>query len=74
MHADVNAPDPALNLIVVEDSELDYELLLAMLMREGLRPRAVRVEDEAGMREAFAAGPIDAVITDHNLPRFDSFA
>jgi signal transduction histidine kinase len=45
-----------------------------MLMREGLRPRAVRVEDEAGMREAFAAGPIDAVITDHNLPRFDSFA
>jgi signal transduction histidine kinase len=74
MHADVNAPDPALNLIVVEDSELDYELLLAMLVREGLRPRAVRVEDEAGMREAFAAGPIDAVITDHNLPRFDSFA
>jgi signal transduction histidine kinase len=74
MHADVNAPGPALNLIVVEDSELDYELLLAMLMREGLRPRAVRVEDEAGLRAAFAAGPIDAVITDHNLPRFDSFA
>jgi two-component system, NarL family, sensor histidine kinase UhpB len=74
MLADVNAPGPALNLIVVEDSELDYELLLAMLMREGLRPRAVRVEDEAGLRAAFAAGPIDAVITDHNLPRFDSFA
>jgi signal transduction histidine kinase len=61
-------------LIVVEDSELDYELLLAMLMREGMRPRAVRVEDEAGMRDAFAKGPVDAVITDHNLPRFDSFA
>jgi DNA-binding NtrC family response regulator len=45
-----------------------------MLMREGLRPRAVRAEDEAGMRDAFAQGPIDAVITDHNLPRFDSFA
>jgi signal transduction histidine kinase len=75
MHADVDAPGPAaLNLIVVEDSELDYELLLAMLMREGLRPKAVRVEDEAGMREAFAAGRVDAVITDHNLPRFDSFA
>jgi len=74
MQADVTAPGPTLNLIVVEDSELDYELLLAMLMREGLRPRAVRVEDEAGMREAFAAGLVDAVITDHNLPRFDSFA
>lgn len=75
MPATVNSPDPnAPRLVVVEDSELDYELLLAMLMREGLRPRAVRVEDEPGMRDAFAAGPVDAVITDHNLPRFDSFA
>ena len=63
-----------LNIIVVEDSEVDYELLLAMLSREGLKPRTTRVEDEAGMRDAFATGPVDAVITDHNLPRFDSFA
>jgi two-component system sensor histidine kinase UhpB len=70
----MNAADPALSLIVVEDSELDYDLLLATLMREGLRPRARRVEDEEGMRAAFAAGRVDAVITDHNLPRFDSFA
>ena len=63
-----------LNIIVVEDSELDYELLLAMLAREGLKPRTTRVEDEAGMRDAFAKGHVDAVITDHNLPRFDSFA
>jgi len=41
-----NAP---LNIIVVEDSELDYELLLAMLLREGMRPRTTRVEDEAGV-------------------------
>ncbi len=65
---------PPLNLIVVEDSELDYELLLAMFAREGLKPRTERVEDETGMREAFAKGRVDAVITDHNLPRFDSFA
>ena len=26
------------------------------------------------MRDAFAKGHVDAVITDHNLPRFDSFA
>jgi signal transduction histidine kinase len=75
MPATVTPSDPnAPRLVVVEDSELDYELLLAMLMREGLRPRAVRVEDEPGMRDAFAAGQVDAVITDHNLPRFDSFA
>ena len=75
MRASVNPADrPLLNLIVVEDSELDYELLLAMLAREGLRPSTTRVEDEAGMRDAFAKGHVDAVITDHNLPRFDSFA
>jgi len=75
MRASVKPADrPPLNLIVVEDSELDYELLLAMLAREGLRPRTTRVEDEAGMRDAFAKGHVDAVITDHNLPRFDSFA
>jgi two-component system, NarL family, sensor histidine kinase UhpB len=70
----VSQPATAVNLIVVEDSELDYELLLATLKREGLRPQATRVEDEAGMREAFAAHRVDAVITDHNLPRFDSFS
>jgi two-component system sensor histidine kinase UhpB len=68
------SPASALNIIVVEDSEIDYELLLAMLSREGMKPRTTRVEDEAGMRAAFGNGHVDAVITDHNLPRFDSFA
>ena len=70
----MTAADASPRLIVVEDSELDYELLIAMLIREGLRPTTIRAEDEAGMRDAFAQGPVDAVITDHNLPRFDSFA
>jgi signal transduction histidine kinase len=72
----VNAVDTvaAPRLVIVEDSELDYDLTLATLMREGLRPRAQRVEDERGLRDAFAQGHIDAVVTDHNLPRFDSFA
>ena len=74
MRASMRPAAAPLNIIVVEDSELDYELLLAMLSREGLKPRTTRVEDEAGMRDAFAKGHVDAVITDHNLPRFDSFA
>ena len=74
MRASMTPAAPPLNIIVVEDSELDYELLLAMLSREGMKPRTTRVEDEAGMRDAFAKGHVDAVITDHNLPRFDSFA
>ncbi len=71
MQASDGAP---IQLLVVEDSELDHELLLAMLAREGRRVRAHRVEDEAAMRERFARGPVDVVVTDHNLPRFDSFS
>jgi signal transduction histidine kinase len=72
------AADAPIHLLVVEDSELDYELLQAILLRDretlGGRVRTQRAEDESGMRAAFARGPVDAVITDHNLPRFDSFA
>jgi len=72
------AADAPIHLLVVEDSELDYELLQAILLRDretlGGRVRTQRAEDDAGMRAAFARGPVDAVITDHNLPRFDSFA
>ncbi len=60
-------------LLVVEDSELDFELLTTLLARDGPRFRAERVEDETGMREALERGPVDAVLTDHNLPHFDSF-
>jgi len=71
-------PSETIHLLVVEDSELDFELLLAILGRDqaltGLRVRAQRVEDETGMRSALATMPVDAVVTDHNLPRFDSFA
>ncbi|MFN9572289.1 MAG: response regulator [Betaproteobacteria bacterium] len=71
------AQDP-LSLLVVEDSELDFELLLAVLQRDrdhlGRPVRACRVEEEAGLRAALARGRFDALITDHNLPRFDSFA
>jgi signal transduction histidine kinase len=63
-----------IRLLVVEDSELDFDLLIATLTRDAPPLRAERVEDEAGMREAIERGPVDAVLTDHNLPRFDSFA
>jgi len=70
-----NARDtPAIQLLVVEDSELDYELLLALLARAGRPVRARRVEDEAGMRAVFRDGPVDVVVTDHNMPNFDSLA
>ncbi|HEX4596339.1 MAG TPA: response regulator [Burkholderiaceae bacterium] len=70
----VAAEGASVRLLVVEDSELDFELLIAMLARDGPPLRAERVEDEDGMRAALARGAVDAVLTDHNMPRFDSFA
>lgn len=70
-----DGPDTAeepIRLLVVEDSELDYELLLRSLRRQHLAPDSVRVEDESGLRAALGAGPWDAVISDHHLPRFSS--
>ena len=70
-----NATDnQPIQLLVVEDSELDYDLLLALLARGGRPVRARRVEDEAGMRAVLRDGPVDVVVTDHNLPNFDSLA
>jgi signal transduction histidine kinase len=69
-----NLDNPPIQLLVVEDSEMDYDLLLALLARSGRPVRARRVEDEAGMRAVLADGPVDIVISDHNLPSFDSLA
>jgi signal transduction histidine kinase len=73
-----NEPKSALHLIIVEDSDLDYELALAHLVDDAsldvASVTAQRVEDDPGLRTALSAGHVDAVITDHNLPRFDSFS
>src|SRR5258708_18707458 len=63
-----------IRLLIVEDSELDFDLLTATLARDGPPLQARRGEDEASMREALERGPGDAVLTDHKMPRFASFA
>lgn len=70
--AHAGAAPRAVRLLVVEDSELDYELLLRTLRRGGLEPDALRVEDAPGLLAALAAREHDAVISDHHLPHFSS--
>jgi signal transduction histidine kinase len=60
-----------LALLVVEDSEADFELLIASLERSG-SVTAARVETSGQLRDALASARWDAVIADHKLPRFDS--
>jgi PAS domain S-box-containing protein len=63
-----------LNLLLVEDSESDYELVRAELRRHGYAVDVRRVESEAGLRAALADGSWDLVVCDHGLPSFDSRA
>ena len=65
-------PPQTIRLLVVEDSQVDYELLLATLARERLHVVARRVEERDELIRALAEARWDAVISDHHLPRFSS--
>ena len=64
--------DARIRLLVVEDDEDDFLLLMATLGRQGLNVSCERVDDADAMKAALAAGGWDAVISDHHLPRFSS--
>ena len=63
-------PSRVLDLVVVEDSDNDVELLVAALRDAGLTARTRRVEDEAAYRAALAERLPDAILSDWTLPRF----
>lgn len=58
-----------LRVLHLEDSELDHELALAHLRRDGLAVDCRRVESRAEF-EAALAEPWDLVLSDFNLPGF----
>jgi len=64
------SPGRALNLLLVEDSADDAELVLLALRRGGFQVRLVRVETAGAMAAALAAGPWDLVLSDYQLPGF----
>lgn len=61
-----------MRLLVIEDSPLDHEMLVATLALQGVPAQAARVEDAAGLREALARQSWDIVISDHHMPGFSS--
>lgn len=62
--------DAPFRLLVIEDSALDYELLIATLSRDRLPVAALRVATREQLLEALAGGEWDAVIAGHPLPTF----
>ncbi len=63
-----------LKVLIVDDSENDTLLLVRHLSKGGFEPNYSRVESCDALREALATQPWDIVITDYNLPGFNSAA
>lgn len=61
-----------MQLLVVEDSELDFQLLVATLSMQGWPNRPLRVDSLSALDAALSARDWDLVISDHNLPGFSS--
>lgn len=59
-----------INILVVEDSESDFDLLSLRLAHQDFPVGLERVENEVEMRTALGARRPDLVISDHKLPRF----
>jgi two-component system cell cycle sensor histidine kinase/response regulator CckA len=63
-------PGGAIHILVVEDSEVDFELLMLQLLENGVVAECARVETAQQLREALSAGKWDAIISDYSLPGF----
>jgi len=62
------------NLLFVEDVEDDALLVLRELRQGGLRVQHQRVDSKRTLEAALAKQSWDIVVTDHNMPGFDSAA
>jgi signal transduction histidine kinase len=58
------------NVLMVEDSEDDAQLLKRELQRQGFSPEVTRVDTGPALRSALADREWDVVISDHNMPGF----
>lgn len=61
-----------IRVLIVEDSEDDAMLLVRELKRGGYAPEHLRVETEMEMIHEIDQHEWDLVITDHNMPNFNS--
>lgn len=63
---------PDIQVLIAEDSEDDALLIQRELTRGGYKPHMQRVDSATQMRDALQSQSWDLIITDHNMPSFDS--
>ncbi|HXI72128.1 MAG TPA: PAS domain S-box protein [Verrucomicrobiae bacterium] len=60
----------AINILMVEDSENDTQLLMGELRRHGYEPTHRRVETSRDMQAAIKGHKWDVVVSDYTMPQF----
>ena len=70
----MNTMEKMLRVLVVEDSEDDFELIRNELAEGGHTVLSERVETEESLKSALKCEPWDVVICDHDLPALDSLS
>jgi diguanylate cyclase (GGDEF)-like protein/PAS domain S-box-containing protein len=63
--------DTLTNLLFIEDSEMDVELELLALQRDGLEIVFQRVDTEGALRHALGTVRPDVILSDFSMPGFD---
>jgi PAS domain S-box-containing protein len=63
-----------LNILIVEDSEDDAQLMLREIKRGGYSLYSERVETKSDMQAALARQPWDIILSDYSMPQFSALA
>lgn len=62
-----------IHVLILEDSERDYELMSGQLEETGLDLQIVHSVSKSEFERSLAARQFDIIISDYNLPGFDAF-
>ena len=62
-----------LNVLSLEDSIIDFEIISEKLMGAGYQPTITRVETETEFVNSIRSTTYDIILADYNLPNFDAF-
>jgi len=73
MNAEKYNTVPKLNVLVLEDSHRDVELVHEQLLQAGFQHDLTHVEDEAGYIAALRNNRFHLILSDFRLPGFDAF-
>jgi CheY-like chemotaxis protein len=61
-----------LRVLILEDNEDDFEMVLRQLKRGGYHVEAIRVESESAFRKVLQEEKIDLILCDYLLPAFNA--